>query len=481
MTKIFKGWQAQIWMNDFNIGNAESVNVTVDQDLESYYGVDNVNPIKIIPGDMTITGSMKKAWMNVYYLSLLCKRSIDQRTFGFDGGIDPEFDLTFISAQPEIGYPTPVIYLYNCRFTKGHVDIPQDGWLVEDYDFTARRIGLGEAELHEFFDIGLDTNYYNPCQPDTVEITVNGHFYNSFPNTDQEEAGDYTALCHIWNASYEFDYWETTGGIAVDDIYANPCIVTVTGNGTLKAYFKHIEITFESRHLTNPCILNQGKIGDGSYWWADPLPYTCNWSSGSYTIEWNKKSSSFTFHHWETTGEVTVVNPNVNHGTMVVTGSGTLIAVYCSCPTGQQFVNPGFETGSFTGWTQSGWNIWTGPFAPHSGTYFADTQFALSWLMQTFSSPIPVSCFGASSVLGFWLYGFAPPHGYPATAVVVRLTYDDASYTDTTISVTIDCTWQYWNLKTYLTSGKNLSSVTITCIVCNGYCAVDDFTAIPGI
>src|SRR5580704_14813185 len=51
---------------------------------------------------------------------------------------------------------------------------------------------------------------------------------------------------------------------------------------------------------------------------------------------------------------------------------GLLLAVIWSCPARANLLfNPGFETGDFTGWTQSGWFIDT--TNPNSGVYDAST------------------------------------------------------------------------------------------------------------
>jgi hypothetical protein len=64
------------------------------------------------------------------------------------------------------------------------------------------------------------------------------------------------------------------------------------------------------------------------------LPKTRGPNAGSYTIIYNP-AESYNFVKWETTGGVTVTNPNIQSTTMNVEGDGTVTAVYIvSAPVG---------------------------------------------------------------------------------------------------------------------------------------------------
>lgn len=129
MGTIFKGWNAKILIDSTEIGCCESVSVDITSNIESYYCIGSREPHAVIPGNLEITGSISRAWVNIYYLNLLI-------------GDDMKFDLVF-KASEDSG--APWIYLYSCRFESGTIDIPQDGVLMEDYDFRAESIGVIEA------------------------------------------------------------------------------------------------------------------------------------------------------------------------------------------------------------------------------------------------------------------------------------------------------------------------------------------------
>jgi hypothetical protein len=137
--RVFRGCDAKIYMHDIEIGYCKEVSVSYESPVEPYYGIENPNMIPVTSIDqfglVKIEGSLKRAWLNIYYLRLL---------FGGDVPTIPnaEFDLR-IFASSDTG--SPALYLYNCRFTKGSISIPASGWIEESYDFMAFSATTAEA------------------------------------------------------------------------------------------------------------------------------------------------------------------------------------------------------------------------------------------------------------------------------------------------------------------------------------------------
>lgn len=136
MTTIYKGWNAKIFIGTGDpttwteIGCAESASVDITTNIEPYYCIGSKEPAAIVEGNLEITGSISRAWVNTAYLQLLT-----------GSGSLAEFHLCF-KAGTTAG--APIIYLYKCRFESGSIDIPQDGVLTEDYDFRATSIVITE-------------------------------------------------------------------------------------------------------------------------------------------------------------------------------------------------------------------------------------------------------------------------------------------------------------------------------------------------
>ena len=129
--RVFKGWNARIFVRTGagawqQVGQADSVSIEIATGVEPYYGIGTRIPETLVEGNEEITGSMSRAWVNVDYLALL----------GAGGLALTAFDLVF-QAGVVAGVPGPWIYVYDCKFETGSLDIPQDGFLTEDYDFRA--------------------------------------------------------------------------------------------------------------------------------------------------------------------------------------------------------------------------------------------------------------------------------------------------------------------------------------------------------
>jgi hypothetical protein len=133
MGTVYKGWNARLFLDDLEIACAESVSVDVATNMDSYYCIGSRFAYAVVPGNFEITGSIAHAWVNIYYLALMGITSIPP-------GTPAKFWMCF-KASTDVG--APLVYLYNCMFEKGSLDIPQDGVLKESYDFRAESIWVG--------------------------------------------------------------------------------------------------------------------------------------------------------------------------------------------------------------------------------------------------------------------------------------------------------------------------------------------------
>ena len=127
-TQVYKGWNANILYNTTVIGVAESSSVEIATGLEPYYEIGSRTPATLAAGNQEVTGSLSKAWINTAYLNLVTGT-----------GALTSFTLVF-KASTATG--APWVYCYNCKFESGSLDIPQDGVLMEDYDFRALSVAV---------------------------------------------------------------------------------------------------------------------------------------------------------------------------------------------------------------------------------------------------------------------------------------------------------------------------------------------------
>jgi hypothetical protein len=134
----------------------------------------------------------------------------------------------------------------------------------------------------------------------------------------------------------------------------------------------------------------------------------------------------------------------------------------------QQFQNDHFQTGDFTGYTQTLFTIdngtctgaFGGSIAPYIGSYDATNVWSLGTasLTQSFPASIPVSCIVSSSVFSVTVANIDYPCDNPT--VIARILYDDGTHTDVQLSFS-STAWTTTDLRPYLQSGKKISGLTI--------------------
>lgn len=120
----YKGWNAKLYKDGCVIGSVKEVRVDIDHSLEYYFEAGTRVAATTIEGPMNIKGRMSRAWIDTTYLSLLNNSDV----------LD-----TFI-LYVTVGSMT--LFLYDCKFNKGSITVPQDGFLTEDYDFLATSFAI---------------------------------------------------------------------------------------------------------------------------------------------------------------------------------------------------------------------------------------------------------------------------------------------------------------------------------------------------
>ena len=124
---VYKGWNAKIYKDGVQVGYSDSASVEIASNLEGFFELGSRTAVELTEGNEEISGSFSKAWIDKNYLSLVTS-----------SGALTEFDLCFtLGTGPDV-----YVYCYDCKFDKGSLDIPQDGFLKESYDFKAKTVAL---------------------------------------------------------------------------------------------------------------------------------------------------------------------------------------------------------------------------------------------------------------------------------------------------------------------------------------------------
>ena len=205
--------------------------------------------------------------------------------------------------------------------------------------------------------------------------------------------------------------------------------ITVSSINGLAGTVSLSETVWPSKGLT--CTLSSSSIALSSTSTSGTSILFCSGSSGTYTVT------------------VTGTDGSLTHSTQVTVGSGNLLA------------NPGFETGDFTGWTQTGAMIRTDAASVHTGLYAAAPSYnSATGIYSAFTLqqnlPAPVAANSISTISLWYRWG--------TSADSVQILYTDGTYTQTNlpfiggtytlVNVAFDSTKTISGIKVVRTSGQ---------------------------
>jgi len=127
---VIKGWKAKLLIDYGDgsyeeIGSAESVSIDIDMSIDEYLAIGKSQPIAIVPGAITVSGTIDKAWVDAKALKLF---------YGSGTWDTPSPVLFHIYAYQDIS-GGPYIYVFNCYSESLSLDIPADDFLTESLDF----------------------------------------------------------------------------------------------------------------------------------------------------------------------------------------------------------------------------------------------------------------------------------------------------------------------------------------------------------
>jgi hypothetical protein len=144
------------------------------------------------------------------------------------------------------------------------------------------------------------------------------------------------------------------------------------------------------------------------------------------------------------------------------------------CPSGEQIVNGGFETGDFTGWIQTGNNQEITTFDPHSGTYCANLyrfQTYIGGIKQELTEPISFNCIDTFEA---WFAAGQSSGDY----LTIVITYSDDTTTEWTEFTGPDVDWHKIDIKSHLDSSKSVKAIEFKMPVGSLDIRIDDVSLI---
>ncbi|GAB4377860.1 MAG: hypothetical protein Kow0042_26150 [Calditrichia bacterium] len=127
------------------IGRATDVEIHVNTDLEEFHEVGKRHPVQLRPGNIHVSGSLRRAYINGALLHLLLGKgaSTERQAEPYP---QPSFILQFRVEDPASPGVASVITVHGVKFENWSYHLPEDDFVMESATFKGLFISVGETE-----------------------------------------------------------------------------------------------------------------------------------------------------------------------------------------------------------------------------------------------------------------------------------------------------------------------------------------------
>ena len=116
-----------------SVGRATGVRVEVHTDLKAFHELGQRFPTQLRPGNVSITGSIGRAFINGALLKLLLGEGANSRPAG--AFIQPAFNITLLLANPATDGVQNTVTLHDVKLANWVYEIPEDQFVMEKVGF----------------------------------------------------------------------------------------------------------------------------------------------------------------------------------------------------------------------------------------------------------------------------------------------------------------------------------------------------------
>ncbi|CAM2065249.1 hypothetical protein SCOR_07710 [Sulfidibacter corallicola] len=118
-----------------SVGRATGVRVEVHTDLKAFHELGQRFPTQLRPGNVSISGSIGRAFINGALLKLLLGEGANSRPAG--AFIQPAFNITLLLANPATDGVQNTVTLHDVKLANWVYEIPEDQFVMEKVGFMA--------------------------------------------------------------------------------------------------------------------------------------------------------------------------------------------------------------------------------------------------------------------------------------------------------------------------------------------------------
>lgn len=140
-----EGEQAQsvIDANDLvSVGRVQGVSVEVTSDLKPFHEIGSRYATELRPGNVTVTGTIGRAYVNGALLKLLLGEAAESRPS--NNWNQPAFNMSLLMENVARPGVTNTVTLHGVKINNWNYSIPEDDFVMESANFQALSITVGD-------------------------------------------------------------------------------------------------------------------------------------------------------------------------------------------------------------------------------------------------------------------------------------------------------------------------------------------------
>ena len=137
-TDIPEGQAAQKIVDAYKmipVGRVQDVRVEVNSAVKAFHEIGQRYPTELRPGNVTIKGTIARAYINGALLKLLLGEAADNRPAG--SWMQPEFNITLVLSNPAISGVSATLVLHDVKLDGWVGHVPEDDFVLESATFQA--------------------------------------------------------------------------------------------------------------------------------------------------------------------------------------------------------------------------------------------------------------------------------------------------------------------------------------------------------
>jgi hypothetical protein len=126
-----------------SVGRVQNVRVEVVSDIRAFHEIGQRYPTELRPGNVTIRGTIGRAYVNGALLRLLLGEAADSRPAA--SWAQPAFNITLLVENPANPGVNNTVTLHDVKIESWVYNLPEDDFLLESVTFQALFMSVADA------------------------------------------------------------------------------------------------------------------------------------------------------------------------------------------------------------------------------------------------------------------------------------------------------------------------------------------------